>query len=180
MNPVASWVVVGGLVSAEQFSSAVVEMEPSKKRKTSHMWEYYEMTGHNKVKCLLCDRVLVYNNNTSSMIRHYRAMHENKHTSDTGDTSQSSRKQVLDEAVANLIVKDSQPFSVVEDEGFRELIHLLDPTYVLPTRKALKKMVEDKFYKTKEKAKEDIQKSKQSTRGGKAAESRMFYTDCKQ
>ncbi|XP_038141858.1 zinc finger BED domain-containing protein 4-like [Cyprinodon tularosa] len=110
-------------------------MEPSKKRKTSHMWEYYEMTDHNKVKCLLCDRVLVYNNNTSSMIRHYRAMHENKHTSDTGDTSQSSRKQVLDEAVANLIVKDSQPFSVVEDEGFRELIHLLDPTYVLPTRK---------------------------------------------
>ena len=47
MNPVASWVVVGGLVSAEQFSSAVVEMEPSKKRKTSHMWEYYEMTDHN-------------------------------------------------------------------------------------------------------------------------------------
>lgn len=42
---------------------------------------------------------------------------------------------MLDEAVANLIVKDSQPFSVVEDEGFRELIHLLDPTYVLPTRK---------------------------------------------
>ncbi|KAM9726418.1 E3 SUMO-protein ligase ZBED1-like isoform 2-T2 [Menidia menidia] len=74
------------------------------------------------------------------------------------DEPRGSRKQVLDEAVANLIVKDSQPFSVVEDEGFRELIHLLDPTYVLPTRKALKKMVEDKFYKTKEKAKEDIQK----------------------
>lgn len=46
-----------------------------------------------------------------------------------------SRKEVLDEAVVNLVIKDSQPFSVVEDVGFRELIHLLDPNYVLPTRK---------------------------------------------
>ena len=34
----------------------------------------------------------------------------------------------------NMVVKDSQPFSIVEDVGFKELIHALDPTYILPTR----------------------------------------------
>lgn len=33
-----------------------------------------------------------------------------------------------------MIVKDSRPFAVVEDEGFRKLVHVLDPTYILPTR----------------------------------------------
>lgn len=43
----------------------------------------------------------------------------------------STRKQELDEALVTMIVKDTQPFSVVEDVGFRDK---LDPTYVLPTR----------------------------------------------
>ncbi len=45
-----------------------------------------------------------------------------------------SRKQMIDEALVNMIIKDSQPFSLVEDEGFSGLIHALDPTYVLPSR----------------------------------------------
>ncbi|KAK0142602.1 hypothetical protein N1851_019465 [Merluccius polli] len=45
------------------------------------------------------------------------------------------RKKMVDEALVNMVIKDSQPFSVVEDVGFRELVHALDPSYVLPTRK---------------------------------------------
>ena len=41
---------------------------------------------------------------------------------------------MVDEALVNMVVKDSQPFSIVEDVGFKELIHALDPTYILPTR----------------------------------------------
>lgn len=44
------------------------------------------------------------------------------------------RKIMVDEALVNMIIKDSQPFSIVEDVGFKELIHALDPSYVLPTR----------------------------------------------
>ena len=40
----------------------------------------------------------------------------------------------MDEALVNMVVNDSQPFSIVEDVGFKELIHALDPTYILPTR----------------------------------------------
>lgn len=42
-----------------------------------------------------------------------------------------SRKREPDEA---LVDKNSQPFSVVEDEGFRGLVKKRDCTYVLPTR----------------------------------------------
>ncbi|KAG7463116.1 zinc finger BED domain-containing protein 1-like [Solea senegalensis] len=66
---------------------------------------------------------------------------------------------MVDEAVVNMIIKDSQPFSVVEDVGFRELMHLMDPNYILPSRKALKAMVDIKYQEAKEKAREQVQKA---------------------
>ncbi|MGL5596557.1 MAG: hypothetical protein ACRDDA_00215, partial [Aeromonas sp.] len=57
-----------------------------------------------------------------------------------------------------MVVKDTQPFSVVEDEGFRALVSLLDPTYILPTRKALKAMVAKKHIELKEKAQAEVRK----------------------
>ncbi|TWW61045.1 hypothetical protein D4764_05G0011350 [Takifugu flavidus] len=39
-----------------------------------------------------------------------------------------SRKQELDEGLVDFIVKDSQPFTVVSDPGFRALVAKLDPT----------------------------------------------------
>ncbi|KAI4823747.1 hypothetical protein KUCAC02_012317 [Chaenocephalus aceratus] len=110
-------------------------MEPAKKRRTSPEWEHFDLISPNKVKCLLCSRELGYNNNTSSMLRHYRAIHENKEGHGGGPAkARPTRKQDLDEALANLIVKDTQPFSVVEDVGFRACVALLDPNYVTPTR----------------------------------------------
>ncbi|MEQ2206525.1 hypothetical protein XENOCAPTIV_030503 [Xenoophorus captivus] len=46
-----------------------------------------------------------------------------------------SRKQVTDEALVNMISTHCQPLSLVEDEAFRELLQLLEPSYVLPSRK---------------------------------------------
>ncbi|MEQ2284728.1 hypothetical protein AMECASPLE_024516 [Ameca splendens] len=43
------------------------------------------------------------------MLRHYRAKHEN---TQPPATNQGSRKQELDEALVDFIVKDSQPFTV--------------------------------------------------------------------
>ncbi|KAJ8336870.1 hypothetical protein SKAU_G00380900 [Synaphobranchus kaupii] len=57
-----------------------------------------------------------------------------------------------------MVIKDTQPFTVVEDEGFRELVQKLDPTYILPTRQALKNMVAAKYQETKEKGKAEMQK----------------------
>ncbi|KAM7371299.1 hypothetical protein PAMP_010781 [Pampus punctatissimus] len=53
-------------------------MEPARKRRFSPVWQHFELISDTKVKCLLCSKELGYNNNTSSMLRHYRALHENK------------------------------------------------------------------------------------------------------
>ncbi|XP_062872093.1 zinc finger BED domain-containing protein 4-like [Trichomycterus rosablanca] len=134
-------------------------MEPPRKRRTSPVWEHFELFAQNKVRCLLCHKELTYSNNTSSMIRHYRAIHDHAQSAASGpDTSQNSRKKIVDDALVNMVIKDSQPFSIVEDVGFKELIHVLEPTYVLPTRQALKAMVDKQYEEAKEKAKKTLQK----------------------
>ncbi|KAK1889931.1 Zinc finger BED domain containing protein 1, partial [Dissostichus eleginoides] len=128
-------------------------MEPAKKRRTSPVWVHFDLISP-KVKCLLCSRELGYNNNTSSMLRPYRAIHEIKE----GHGARPTRKQDLDEALVNLIVKDTQPFSVVEDVGFRAFVALLDPNYVIPTQKAIKAMVDAKYVLERNKAIAEMQK----------------------
>lgn len=47
------------------------------------------------------------------------------------------QQKKLDQLLLNLLTKDFQPFSVVEDSGFRDFILALNPGYKLPTRKTL-------------------------------------------
>ncbi|KAM9425779.1 uncharacterized protein KZ484_013406 [Pholidichthys leucotaenia] len=78
-----------------------------------------------EAKCHICSTELSYlNKSTSSMLRHYRARHENE-VPDTPRIDSASRKQMLDEALLSFILKDCQPLSIVESEGFRELVHAL-------------------------------------------------------
>ncbi|XP_056902533.1 uncharacterized protein LOC130533292 [Takifugu flavidus] len=67
------------------------------------------------------------------------------------------RKQELDEALVDFIVKDSQPFSVVSDPGSCALVAKLDPTCTLPSRQTVKAMVERRYVEEKEKAKAALQ-----------------------
>ncbi|XP_032428200.1 zinc finger BED domain-containing protein 1-like [Xiphophorus hellerii] len=57
-----------------------------------------------------------------------------------------------------MIVKDTQPFTIVDDVGFRTFVSYLDPNYVLPTRQALKAMVEAKYESAKEHAMAKVEK----------------------
>jgi hypothetical protein len=43
----------------------------------------------------------------------------------------------MEDKILAMIVKDNRPFSIVEDEGFKELIQHIIPNYTLPTRKTL-------------------------------------------
>ncbi|KAM9344328.1 uncharacterized protein KZ484_016672 isoform 2-T2 [Pholidichthys leucotaenia] len=112
-----------------------------------------------QAKCRICSTELLYlNKSASSMLRHYRARHENE-VPDTPRIDSASRKQMLDEAVLNVIVKDCQPLSIVESEGFRELIQALQPSYVLPTRKTIKQMVAKKYEEEQERVKKEVQQA---------------------
>lgn len=48
-----------------------------------------------------------------------------------------TEKKKLDKLLLGLITKDYQPFSIVEDNGFVEFVHGLNPNYSLPSRKVL-------------------------------------------
>ncbi|XP_051241559.1 E3 SUMO-protein ligase ZBED1-like [Dicentrarchus labrax] len=68
-------------------------------------------------------------------------------------TSQSSMSQFLqkaitpakqnsvDEELAKMIARDFQPFSIVEDKGFRSYTRALNPMYALPSRKTLSQKI---------------------------------------
>ncbi|XP_059098333.1 zinc finger BED domain-containing protein 4-like [Tigriopus californicus] len=43
----------------------------------------------------------------------------------------------LDQSLCLMVVKDLQPLSFVEDEGFKKFCHSLDPRYTLPSRRTL-------------------------------------------
>ncbi|XP_019724284.1 uncharacterized protein LOC109515122 [Hippocampus comes] len=116
------------------------------RRKSSTVWDHFELL-ENKVKCRICRVELSYaNKSTSTMLRHYRAKHENE-VRDTPSITPASRKQLVDQALLNFIIKDCQPLSIVESEGFKELIQ------------TIKKMVADKYKEEREKVKTEVQQA---------------------
>lgn len=46
----------------------------------------------------------------------------------------------IDNALLKMMTKDFQPFSILEDEGFKELVQLLYPSYKIPNRHTLSKV----------------------------------------
>ena len=46
----------------------------------------------------------------------------------------SDRTQKITRAIGLFMALDMRPFSVVENEGFRNLLHLLEPRYEMPSR----------------------------------------------
>ncbi|KAM8744848.1 uncharacterized protein AB9X84_016295 isoform 1-T1 [Acanthopagrus schlegelii] len=46
----------------------------------------------------------------------------------------SGEKTDVDEVLNRMVIKDFQPFTIVEDKGFRKLVRALNPPYVLPTK----------------------------------------------
>lgn len=59
---------------------------------------------------------------------------------------ETKRYKDITEAVAYHIAKDMLPFSTVEKSGYKKLIHVLDPRYVLPGRKYFSKTAIPKLY----------------------------------
>ena len=54
--------------------------------------------------------------------------------SNTAYDKNSGRHFALNRAVTKMLSVDLRPISMVDDEGFRDLVSLLDPRYVMPSR----------------------------------------------
>lgn len=62
-----------------------------------------------------------------------------------------------DMALINLIVKDLQPFQIVENSGFQEYSKALNADYQLPNRKQLALMVDEKYKLVSESSKKELE-----------------------
>ncbi|KAJ8882718.1 hypothetical protein PR048_014531 [Dryococelus australis] len=59
--------------------------------------------------------------------------------------------------VLNMVIKELQSFSIVEDMGFKDLLEYLEPNYKIPSRFLLSyNMLDAKFLLAKEKFKEEL------------------------
>lgn len=58
-------------------------MESASKRRISPVWEIFGPMTPDKAKSLLSSKEFRYNNKTSSMLRHYCDLHDNKEATGT-------------------------------------------------------------------------------------------------
>ncbi|CAB4063499.1 unnamed protein product [Lepeophtheirus salmonis] len=71
-----------------------------------------------------------------------------------------ARQRKIDEELAKMIATDFQPFSVVEDKGFRNFTHALNQVYVIPRRKALSQnMIPDLYYRERASVQERVNRA---------------------
>ncbi|KAI4795310.1 hypothetical protein KUCAC02_031495 [Chaenocephalus aceratus] len=56
------------------------------------------------------------------------------------------RQNIVDEELAKMIASDFQPFSIVEDKGFRSFTQALNPMCVPPSRKTLSQKIIPRLY----------------------------------
>ena len=115
-----------------------------------------------KVACRICNFVLRHSGNTTNLTDHLRRKHPTFTTSETRGThkskvpvsapalpaaegtianifgaklaSTSQRAKSITAAITQFIVRDLRPYSVVQNEGFRNLVRVMDPKYTLPSR----------------------------------------------
>lgn len=70
------------------------------------------------------------------------------------------RQKALDEVLAKMIARDFQPYSIVEDPGFRQFTKELNQHNVLPSRKTLSNtIIPDLYRRTHEKIKQRVRRA---------------------
>ena len=128
---------------------------PPGKRMTSSVWKYFafelakdgKVIDSTKVHCLKCYEIISYHSATTSMDRHLITAHRiSSNSEETSASPAKVQKQLeftvqeydatnprvatITNAITKMIAKYTLPFSFVEEEGFLELIRVLDPKFV--------------------------------------------------
>eukprot|EP01028_Stygiella_incarcerata_P009386 TRINITY_DN4431_c0_g1_i3.p1 TRINITY_DN4431_c0_g1~~TRINITY_DN4431_c0_g1_i3.p1 ORF type:complete len:746 (+),score=206.91 TRINITY_DN4431_c0_g1_i3:1197-3434(+) len=152
------------VVSVRGKSYHLIHAREVKRRSSSWVWDHLRFLRDpetqevckESVFCLLCHQELSYRENTTGdFIAHLRQKnHEGlrKKCESEASAKQSSfmsewksqftklsstKKEQYDQALLRFIILDLQPFSVVEDEGFKRLMKIFEPRYTLPSRTTL-------------------------------------------
>ncbi|KAL2102146.1 hypothetical protein ACEWY4_001314 [Coilia grayii] len=123
----------------------------------------------SKAICKLCKLEVKYCGNTTNLRNHLLRHHPELTSKPSGpqqmklkETLQlpanSARSIKITEAIAGFVCKDMRPYSVVENEGFRHLMKVTEPHYIMVSRKRLSEEVIPNMYQSvKENVKSKLQ-----------------------
>lgn len=121
--------------------------------------EYSNELDKSKTICKICYMEVRYCGNTTNLRDHLTRHHPEQTQSalalrqtqlekafEIKLAANSPRAQKITNAIATYICKDIQPYSAVENDGFRGLMKTLEPRYVIPTRKQFSEITIPNMY----------------------------------
>ena len=120
---------------------------------TTNMGTHLRQHGIDVVK-MIAEKEANNNTGENEKITSYYGNNKNKKA--TPFVASSSRAKEITEAIAYFICKDLQPYSVVQGEGFKHLMKVLEPRYKIPDRTTFAEAKVPALY---DKVKVDIKKS---------------------
>ncbi|XP_053324528.1 E3 SUMO-protein ligase ZBED1-like [Spea bombifrons] len=136
--------------------------EKSVRPKSSKAWEHFTLNAAKEVvTCKICNTELVWHGSTTVMHEHMKR----KHVGFTQEGETSGRKKqptmtefvqqnpqctpqqaaLITDSILKMLVADMRPLSMVEDQGFKSMVSVLNPGYTLPSRTDFTKLVERKY-----------------------------------
>lgn len=106
-----------------------------KRLKRSSVWDVFIKQG-DEVHCTICDTKLKYRSSTTSMIYHIK----NKHSEALPAHTE------VNEIICKMIEKDMLPVSLVNGDGFRELLAFTVQNYKIPSASEITRIIEGHFH----------------------------------
>ena len=144
------------------------------RKRTGRVWEFFQepvvvLVGEKDVKrvpCKLCDQQRADGGGTKNLLSDLQAKHPEEYNCCTDHADDSSSKQTslasifrkcspqraaaITDRIVEFVARDLRPLSVVDGDGFKQLVNYLEPGYKVPSRTHVTSICRKKFVSTKE------------------------------
>lgn len=127
--------------------------------KRSPAWDHFEIQK-NDARCKICGATFKYSSSTTSLNYHLKSAHPIVLGESSGGSQPTlpemvakrkcndQRREGITQRISNMVSKDILPLSIVDGQGFQELIAYIEPGYSMPSRGTITARTE-KRYKAK-------------------------------